>query len=174
MKFSRSLLLVIFCFCYYLGSAQVPADLSKVKAAQISDMQLQQFLNQGKELGLKPEDIEAELLRRGLPREEMVQLKQRIEMLEISGVQKETVSPSDSPTNSKRRSPKKTDIYNEDSEYGSTRPLKTKSNIFGTELFSNEDLTFEPDLRMPTPKNYSIGPEDELLLSIYGLNISQQ
>jgi protein involved in polysaccharide export with SLBB domain len=27
---------------------------------------------------------------------------------------------------------------------------------------------------MPTPKNYTIGPDDELILNIYGLNISQQ
>src|SRR6478735_4343225 len=94
MKFSSSLLLLIFCFSCFFVSAQVPADLSKVKASQISDFQLQQYLNQGKERGIKPEDVEAELLRRGFPPEEMEELKLRIQLLEPSG----TIKASDSPS----------------------------------------------------------------------------
>src|SRR5215204_1746868 len=104
MKFSSSFLLIFFCFSYFFGATQVPADLSKVKAYQISDIQLQQYLAQGKEQGLKPEDVEAELLRRGLPREEMEQLKQRIAILEISGMEKEPGKQPTYSTDTKRRS----------------------------------------------------------------------
>ncbi len=45
-----------------------------------------------------------------------------------------------------------------------------KPKIFGADLFKNENLTFEPDLRMATPKNYIIGPDDELLIDISGDN----
>ncbi|WP_229311202.1 SLBB domain-containing protein [Larkinella soli] len=40
--------------------------------------------------------------------------------------------------------------------------------IFGASLFSNPSLTFEPNLRIPTPRNYQIGPEDELIVDVYG------
>ena len=40
--------------------------------------------------------------------------------------------------------------------------------IFGTSLFSKHGLTFEPDLRIATPKNYPLGPDDELNIDIFG------
>jgi len=43
-----------------------------------------------------------------------------------------------------------------------------RSKIFGADLFKNSKLTFEPNLSIATPKNYVIGPNDELLIDIYG------
>jgi len=45
-----------------------------------------------------------------------------------------------------------------------------KPKIFGEDLFKNENLTFEPNLRMATPKSYVIGPDDELLIDLSGDN----
>jgi len=45
-----------------------------------------------------------------------------------------------------------------------------KPKIFGEDLFKNENLTFEPNLRMATPKNYVVGPDDELLIDLSGDN----
>lgn len=44
----------------------------------------------------------------------------------------------------------------------------TGPNVFGADLFNNPNLTFEPNLRIPTPENYQIGPDDEIIISIYG------
>ena len=40
--------------------------------------------------------------------------------------------------------------------------------IFGANLFNTEALTFEPDMRIATPKNYTLGPDDELEINIFG------
>lgn len=40
--------------------------------------------------------------------------------------------------------------------------------VFGTALFANAKLTFEPNLRIPTPMNYVLGPDDELVVEIFG------
>lgn len=45
---------------------------------------------------------------------------------------------------------------------------KLKNKIFGFELFSNEVSSFEPSLNIPTPKNYQLGPGDELIIDIWG------
>ncbi|WP_229310643.1 SLBB domain-containing protein [Larkinella arboricola] len=45
---------------------------------------------------------------------------------------------------------------------------ENKLPVFGANLFANSNLTFEPNLRIPTPKNYQIGPDDELIIDIYG------
>ena len=45
-----------------------------------------------------------------------------------------------------------------------------KLKIFGSDLFKNSEITFEPNLRMATPSSYIIGPDDEILLDITGDN----
>ncbi|WP_371068256.1 hypothetical protein, partial [Salmonella enterica] len=34
--------------------------------------------------------------------------------------------------------------------------------VFGASLFQNDKLSFEPNMRIATPKNYQLGPDDEL------------
>jgi protein involved in polysaccharide export with SLBB domain len=45
-----------------------------------------------------------------------------------------------------------------------------KPKVFGSDLFKNTNVTFEPNLRMATPKSYVIGPDDELLVDLTGDN----
>lgn len=167
-SFFKVLLLLFCCFTVSTAFSQVPSDLSKVKASQITDVQLQQFINQAQSSGLTPDQMETELLRRGLPPSEMAELKLRIQQMGTTG---SAIQPGDSTstTTGKRTYTKTPTLRPEDYDL-----LKPRSRIFGAELFSNTNLTFEPDLRMPTPKNYTIGPDDELILNIYGVNISQQ
>ena len=42
------------------------------------------------------------------------------------------------------------------------------NRIFGFSLFTNQDLTFEPSINIPTPKNYILGPTDDLIIDIWG------
>ncbi|MCL6460608.1 MAG: SLBB domain-containing protein, partial [Flavobacterium micromati] len=41
--------------------------------------------------------------------------------------------------------------------------------VFGSELFDNPTLNFEPNLKLATPVNYVLGPGDELQVSVYGV-----
>ncbi len=41
--------------------------------------------------------------------------------------------------------------------------------IFGSELFDNPTLNFEPNLKLATPVNYILGPGDELQVNVYGV-----
>ena len=43
-----------------------------------------------------------------------------------------------------------------------------KETVFGREIFSNKNLSFEPDLNIPTPKNYILSSGDELLINVWG------
>ena len=40
--------------------------------------------------------------------------------------------------------------------------------IFGASLFQTDKVSFEPNMRIATPKNYQIGPDDELDIHIFG------
>ena len=41
--------------------------------------------------------------------------------------------------------------------------------VFGSELFDNPTLNFEPNLTMASPMNYILGPGDELQVAVYGV-----
>ena len=42
------------------------------------------------------------------------------------------------------------------------------SQLFGSELFNNPNISFAPNLNMPTPKNYVLSTGDQLIIDIYG------
>jgi protein involved in polysaccharide export with SLBB domain len=55
-----------------------------------------------------------------------------------------------------------------------TTPLDQKKEkeelkVFGSYLFTNQNLTFEPKLNIPTPPKYVLGTNDELIIDISGL-----
>lgn len=49
-----------------------------------------------------------------------------------------------------------------------TAPTET-GTVFGSQLFSKENLTFEPKLNIATPTNYVLGTYDEVMVDISGL-----
>ena len=43
-----------------------------------------------------------------------------------------------------------------------------KREVFGRDIFNNENLTFEPAMNIATPDNYVLGPGDNVYIDIYG------
>lgn len=48
-------------------------------------------------------------------------------------------------------------------------PAANSLSYFGSYLFSNQNLSFEPKLNIPTPSNYVLGTYDELIVDVSGL-----
>lgn len=40
--------------------------------------------------------------------------------------------------------------------------------IFGHNIFTNQNLTFEPNINVPSPVNYHLGPGDEVIIDVWG------
>ncbi|MDR3654036.1 MAG: SLBB domain-containing protein [Paludibacter sp.] len=68
-------------------------------------------------------------------------------------------------------------VVNYDNQPDSVGTLKNLKNvkkptfsggIFGSYLFSSQNLTFEPALNIPTPPNYILGTYDEMIIDISG------
>ncbi|MBD3626563.1 SLBB domain-containing protein [Cyclobacterium sp.] len=151
--------------------AQSLGDISSIKVDDLSDQQIQVLMNRATEAGLS----EAELLQmaqlRGVPASEIDKLKERMEgmVLGLQGGQKSAAASS-------KRSPRRQMGFNEitqgiipqnselDAAGSETEP------IFGLDIFYNKErrLTFEPNLNMATPRNYILGPGDELYVDVYG------
>ncbi|MBQ4351947.1 MAG: SLBB domain-containing protein [Prevotella sp.] len=43
-----------------------------------------------------------------------------------------------------------------------------KKIIFGHDFFNNEEMSFEPNMNMATPKDYRLGPGDAVFIEVYG------
>ena len=56
-----------------------------------------------------------------------------------------------------------------DAQQEANRPVGDLSGtVFGREIFSNKNLSFEPNLNVPTPKGYVLSAGDELLINVWG------
>lgn len=148
------------------AQAQLPANMSRVKSADISDAQLQDFVQKAQASGQTESQIIQEFSRRGMPTSEINAIRTRISSI--------TPIAAISASGNQMQGPTRTQANQKSMKSSSTNFDYNEQTIFGTELFSNPSLSFEPDLRIPTPKNYVLGPDDKLQLDIYGVNLSQQ
>lgn len=171
-KLMKSLLLVFLILgltiSFNQANAQLPTNLSAIRANQISDTQLMQFLQQAQSSGMTEDQLMQEFKRRGLPESELEALVNRIKLM--TGVElnaKDLVEIDDNK-----------DGKSSNRKYkGESRPFKIParpSRVFGADLFSSADPVFIPNLKIATPKGYILGAEDELQLDVYGNNISNQ
>lgn len=129
-------------------------NLSNVKVDELSDDQIKQFMGEFKNSGYSVEQIEKIAIQRKMPTTEAQKLRARIEQIVNTSEPAETeISRSTTETSTPRKTPK-----------------QTEKRIFGDDLFNTTNLTFEPNLKIATPANYMLGPDDELVIDIYGYN----
>ena len=63
-------------------------------------------------------------------------------------------------------------VFVEDSlfiEFQKKEEDERKLKVFGVNIFNRTKITFEPNLYLPTPANYILGTNDELLIDVSGL-----
>lgn len=138
-------------------------DYSKVKVDQLSDAQVKQMMQRADEMKYTDAQLEQLMSSQGMAADEVQKLRSRVEKIRV-----ESGSNTTRNTNVLGRSvnPAGSDSLVKQGT------VKINSRIFGAELFSNGAITFEPDMRMATPKGYVIGPDDQLLLDITGDNLA--
>lgn len=139
-------------------------NLTNVKVDELSDQQIINFKDKFLVQGATLADLELALQKRGLPNAEIEKLMLRMNKL---GAISEPNKTSVLEQTSAQRTAVKSDVPLFETENPFTLLLP---KIFGSELFNNPRLSFEPNLKMATPLNYQIGPEDELLIDIFGFS----
>ena len=143
-------------------------DLSTVKVDYLSDDDLAKISAQLKSNNATIDSVESMVLSKGMTQTEFNKLRIKLNEYEKKN------SKDDSKDKNKDNKPK---IVDKDSDFGRKQEKikndKVKDSInaliFGSELFDNPTLNFEPDLKLATPMNYVLGPGDELQVSVYGV-----
>lgn len=167
MKIVKRVLFVLFVllFCSNQLHAQnslfEAQDLSKVNIDDYSDNQIMAFYNKAMESGLTETQLYKMVAQKGLPESEVLKLRERLDALAEKKVniasQNDQVETSDIPH------PYDTSGLNKN-----TQKFQNDESIFGSELFTSNSLVFEPNLRIPAPVGYVLGPDDQLIISVYG------
>lgn len=134
-------------------------NLATLKVDELSDEQVINFYQQFIASGMGEDELQFELEKRKLPASEITKISNRIDDLKKSGRIKTKTDSGKSKIDPSRTAPNQTDI----NPFESMMP-----RIFGAELFNNPKLSFEPNLKMATPLNYQLGPDDELIIDIFG------
>lgn len=179
----KILLLQLFLLALgYSVYAQLPSSsqnqMSQIKVDNLSDDQVRQMVAEMKKRNVSYSQIDQYAAQQGISETEVSKLKARIKQLnldkELAG--NSTKNGYDQDSTGRRYN----DDYEQDTLYywqEKYRKIKDREEfekelkrrkIFGTELFSNKNLTFEPNLRMATPPNYRLAAEDELIIDVYG------
>jgi protein involved in polysaccharide export with SLBB domain len=149
------------------SSQSIPSDLSNVNVADLSDGQIRQLLAKGQAAGLSDDDLIMQAQDRGLPDDQVDLLKQRIaDVRSKGGLGITNADSTGQTTNSHRRL-----NYVPDSTDNQQTNI-VKSRIFGADLFRNKKIKFEPNIKIATPVNYIVGPEDQLVINVYGKSVT--
>lgn len=139
-------------------------DFTTINVDKLSDQQIKQFIQQAESAGFGEDKLEQVAAAKGMPNQEITKLRRRVEI--IKRQEKSTGTKKENTTRTVKTSEKEVEERSEPS----TIKNQKRSKIFGAELFTNSNISFEPNLRLATPSDYQIGPDDELLIDIYGLS----
>jgi len=168
MKQTLKLLLSLIFFVFISIAAAKAQNYANVKVDELSDAQILQMIKKAESIGYSEAQMEQMAAAQGMKAEEIQKLKLRVEKVRKQGTTSAVQSDS-KPVSTGREISESTDggeIDNEKKEADEEIGPK----IFGAELFRNGSITFEPNLRIATPKGYVIGPDDRLLIDLNGDN----
>ena len=154
-------ILPVLAFVLLIFQSTNAQNVSNARISQFSDQQIMQLWQQAIGGGLSESDAMKALVKKGLKPSEVIQFKKR-----LVGMQSTKKSQF---TNNNMI--KDTAGFMRDSTWILDIPeIRKPSTRYGYDFFSNPNISFEPNLRVATPKNYILGPDDQLGITLTGLN----
>ncbi len=166
----------VFSFLFFLLLAQKTysqdllnnKNLNQLKVDQLTEAEILKYQQQLKSSGITEQEAEQIALSRGLPPAEVTKLRTRLSSLN-KGAQQPNRTETDDNSATRETAEKKPNTDDKQDQKNSNNPFQLDPKIFGAELFTGSSLSFQPDLRIATPVNYVLGPDDALAISVYGL-----
>lgn len=131
--------------------------------ARMTDEEVVTYIKEATAQGKNKQQIGRELLAKGVTQEQIERLKDRYdEQTDDNG------TATSQGNGSNRIDRKSADINVENTPAPSLNA--PRRNVFGNDVFRSDALSFEPNENLATPKNYILGPGDEIMIDIWGAN----
>ena len=164
IKFSylKCFAVIVLIACATIVSAQQKTmTTGQMNINQLSDQQIIQIWQQAQKSGMSESEAISSLVKQGLAPNDVSAFKRRLIQVQTASKTKYTL----------QNTIRDTADFMKDSSWVIVVPQVKKQSIFyGYDFFSNPSVRFEPNLRIATPKNYIVGPDDVLSIALTGLN----
>lgn len=160
----RKISTLILCFFIFTGY---------LFAQRMTDDQVIQYVKQAQAEGKSQNQMAIELKTKGVTTQQVERIKKKYEASQGGVKENESaasISRSRNIDPSKEITPGSLDQVQAETgdptineEAGANEPL-----VFGRDVFTNKNLSFEPNSNMATPANYLLGPGDQVIIDIWG------
>ncbi len=149
-------------------------NFSDIRVDGLSEQKIREFMREVEASGISLDQIDQVALSRGMSATEVKKLKNRVDKIRQSDAEafrsaRNSIAARDSLLGLSTDSltgERKAEIQNQAEQALSS----LRAKIFGSDIFRNNKLTFEPNINIATPQNYRVGPEDEIIVDIFGLS----
>ncbi|QQL50868.1 SLBB domain-containing protein [Mucilaginibacter ginkgonis] len=153
-------------------------NLSSLKVSDLSDDKITAIWNKLEESGLSETEAYKLMIQKGVPPDEVQAFKDRVTLLGLNGKKNKTSISNKARKQSVDYSrdsltvvKKPTGVINATPK---ARDTTQALQVYGLDFFNQFDITFEPNVNMATPKGYVLGPGDNVIVLVTGLNESSQ
>jgi protein involved in polysaccharide export with SLBB domain len=137
-------------------------NLANVKVDQLTDADIAKLKTQLTSQGITIDQAELMAIAKGMSAAEFAKLKARVAGAANSATTK-TAKTQEARSNSATDTAD-TENYTQKQPKPLINPL-----IFGSELYTSVAPSFEPNMSLATPLNYVLGPNDQIAVSVYGV-----
>lgn len=152
---------VLIIFASSAVAQQKNLNGGQLNISQLSDQQIIQVWQQAQKAGMSESEAMSSLVKQGLSPNDVNTFKRRLIQIQ---------SASKSKFTSQNLVKDSSDFIKDSSWVISVPQVKKSGNYYGYDFFSNPNANFEPNIRIATPKNFILGPDDVLSISLTGLN----
>ena len=145
----------------FLLMAVLCTALVAIAQSTMTDIQVLEYVKAGIEQGKPQEQMLRELAARGVDRAQAERVKAMYESQKSSAAQASSTTAVDRSH---------TVVGEVDLEPASFAEETGGPKVYGRDIFRNKSLNFAPSENLATPKNYRLGPGDEVIIDIFGAN----
>lgn len=158
----------------------------------MTDDQVISYIQTQSAAGKSQNQIGKELIAKGVTPDQLKRIKAQYENEQNGGSKNATGKTTSTSTRLRKEIPEVTsdmiiedetivneniNVNNPAAGRGTATGMTPTKQIYGHDVFSSRELTFEPNTNMATPQNYRLGPGDEVIIDIWGAsedNIRQE
>lgn len=167
----KILTLILFCLFVSIAQAQVlpgglsDQNLANYKVDDLTDDQIREIAAKLSEKSMSIDQVEGMAKSKGMSAAEFQKLKSRLASISASEINAGEKSGMDLELkkNENEQTIKVSKSFDKEKNIGIS-----ETEIFGQYLFRNPQISFEPNLNIPTPRNYVLAGGDQIDVNIWG------
>ncbi|MDB4182583.1 SLBB domain-containing protein [Polaribacter sp.] len=162
MKKNKQLyLILLLIFFTSIAFSQDISQLKNVDVNSMSDDQIESYWSQIKKRGYTMAQVEVLGKAQGISATKIADFKRRVNSLgDTNAIENKAIEANS-----------KVAVANESFGLKDGQVVKKNTasvSLFGYDFFSNSKVSFTPSVNIAVPKNYQIGPGDEIMIDLWG------